>query len=199
MNGPHSWIIAVLVVIALILVGWLVARAQQERQSRRLRTRFGREYGHVVEERGDSAKAEAELRARERRVERLHIVPLAPADAQRFDEAWRQLQTRFVDDPGDAVGEADGLVRDLMVTRGYPMADFERRAADISVDHPSLVEAYRSAHAIAVSDRRGEASTEDLRQAVIYYRELFEELLEVRESKARVTAAAEPPRRAARP
>jgi hypothetical protein len=195
MNGPQSWIIALLVLVALILVGWLVARGQRERQSRRLRARFGREYGHVVAERGDSAKAEAELRARETRVERLHIVPLAPAEAARFTEAWDHLQSRFVDDPKDAVAEADGLVRDLMVTRGYPMADFERRAADISVDHPSLVEAYRTAHAIAGRDRRGEASTEELRKAVVYYRELFEELLEVRDPKARV--AADHPRRTA--
>jgi hypothetical protein len=188
MNGPQSWIIALLVLVALILVGWLAARGQRERQSRRLRARFGREYGHVVAERGDSAKAEAELRARETRVERLHIVPLAPAEGARFTEAWDHLQSRFVDDPKDAVAEADGLVRDLMVTRGYPMADFERRAADISVDHPSLVEAYRTAHAIAGRDRRGEASTEELRKAVVYYRELFEELLEVRDPKSRVTA-----------
>jgi hypothetical protein len=197
MTEPHSWIVAVLVVIALILVGLLLARAQQQRQSRRLRTRFGREYGQVVAERGDREKAEMELRAREKRVERLHIVPLAPAEAERFSEAWGSLQRRFVDNPRDAVAQADELVRDLMVTRGYPMSDFEHRAADVSVDHPSVVDAYRSAHAIAVRDRRGEASTEELRKAVVHYRALFDDLLEVRGTQGGATA--ESPRRTARP
>jgi len=134
----------------------------------------------VVSERGDRTKAEAELIAREKRVERLELVALSAQDAAKFSEAWGELQTRFVDNPRGVVVEADRLVRDLMVKRGYPMADFERRAADISVDHPAVVEAYRSARAIAVRDQRGEASTEELRKAVVYYRTLFDELLEVR-------------------
>jgi hypothetical protein len=141
----------------------------------------------VVAAHGDSAKAEFELRAREKRVERLKIVPLAPADAARFSHAWDALQRRFVDNPHGAVGEADRLVRELMVKRGYPMVDFERRAADISVDHAALVNTYRAAHVIAANDQRGEASTEELRKAVVYYRDLFDELLEVREASPRAS------------
>jgi hypothetical protein len=107
-------------------------------------------------------------------------VPLSPSDAARFSDAWATLQTRFVDNPRGTVVEADRLVRDLMIKRGYPMADFEHRAADISVDHPQLVETYRAAQTIAARDERGEASTEELRKAVVYYRALFDELLEVR-------------------
>ncbi len=107
-------------------------------------------------------------------------MPLSAADAARFSEAWGTLQTRFVDDPRGTVAEADKLVRDLMVKRGYPMADFEHRAADISVDHPQLVETYRAAQSIAARDQRGQASTEELRKAVVYYRALFDELLDER-------------------
>jgi hypothetical protein len=163
LNEPQSWIVAVIVVLAVI--------AQQ---------RFGPEYERVVSTSGDRTKAEAELRARERRVERLKIVPLVPADVVRFSEAWGGLQARFVDNPRGTVAAADKLVRDLMMKRGYPMADFERLAGDISVDHPGLVETYRAAQAVAVRDQRGEASTEDLRKAVVYYRTLFDELLDAR-------------------
>jgi hypothetical protein len=134
----------------------------------------------VISQRGDRAKAEAELRAREKRVERLHLRALTAEDAAKFSQAWSMLQTRFVDSPRGVVVEADHLVRDLMVKRGYPMDDFEHRAADISVDHPAVVDAYRSARAIAVRDQQGQASTEELRKAVMYYRTLFDDLLEVR-------------------
>ena len=161
----------------------LIARERKRRQSRRLQERFGPEYGRVVAQRGDRTKAESELKAREQRVERLTIVALAPADAAKFGQAWSALQGRFIDNPKGVVMDADRLVRDLMVKRGYPMVDFERRAADISVDHPALVETYRSAQAIALRDQRGEASTEELRKAVVYYRTLFDELLEVRTAR----------------
>ena len=118
--------------------------------------------------------------AREKRVDRLRLVPLTAEDAAKFGQVWGALQTRFVDNPRGVVVEADRLVRDLMIKRGYPMADFERRAADISVDYPTVVEAYRSARAIVVRDQQGEANTEELRKAVVYYRTLFDELLEVR-------------------
>jgi hypothetical protein len=134
-----------------------------------------------VSEHGDRAKAEAELRAREKRVEKLNIVPLAPQEAQQFGQQWRELQARFIDNPKGVLLDADRLVRDLMLRRGYPMGDFERRAADISVDHPAVVDHYRTAHAIAERDHRGEANTEDMRQAVVHYRALFDELLEVGE------------------
>lgn len=187
-SDAQTWAIAVLILVALLAIGWLLTR---QRSSRRLAARFGPEYRRLIAERGDRAKAEAELKARERRVERFEIVPLTPAEAARFDHHWSELQTHFVDDPGGAVAEADGLVRELMAKRGYPIADFERRAADISVDHPTLVENYRAAHAIGVLNERSEASTEQLRKAFVYYRDLVAELLEVRDTRR----TAEPERR----
>src|SRR6202041_3945172 len=121
--------------------------------------RFGPEYDRAVTEFGSRAKAEAALKAREERVEGLDIVALAPAEAAWFSQAWNALQGRFVDNPKGAVVQADQLVRELMLKRGYPMGDFERRAADISVDHPTVVESYRAAQAIAVRGQRGEADT----------------------------------------
>jgi hypothetical protein len=109
----------------------------------------------------------------------LSIIPITAVDAARFSNAWSALQGRFVDNPKGVVAEADGLVRELMLKRGYPMADFEGRAADISVDHPIVVKNYRAAQAIAVRDVRGEADTEELRKAVVHYRTLFDELLGV--------------------
>ena len=177
--NSQGLVVAAVVVLALIAIGaWLWSRKQQ---SERLAQRFGPEYDRTLNEHGDRAKAEAELRARERRVEKLTIVPLAPAEAQQFSRSWRELQARFVDNPKGVLLEADRLVRELMLRRGYPMGDFERRAADISVDHPAVVDHYRAAHAIAERDHRGEADTEDMRQAVVHYRALFDELLEVAE------------------
>ena len=177
-DNTQVWLIAVVILAALAAAAWFITREQRRKQSQRLRQRFGPEYARVVSERGDRTKAEAELRARERRVERLKLVALTAEDAAKFSQAWAALQVRFVDNPRGVVVEADGLVRDLMVKRGYPMADFEHRAADISVEHPSVVEAYRSARAIAVRGQAGQASTEELRQAMVYYRTLFDELLE---------------------
>jgi hypothetical protein len=187
-SDTQTWVIAAVLLIALIVVAWIITRQQR---SRHLKQRFGPEYRRVVAERGDQAKAEAELSARERRVERMKIVPLAPAEATRFGEQWSALQVRFVDDPKEAVTQADRLVRELMVKRGYPMSDFERRAADISVDYPALVQNYRAAQAIAVLNGRGEASTEELRKALVYYRELFDELLEVRGVRPRAVTERE--------
>lgn len=165
--------------VALILVGaWLVVR---KRQSSRLEKRFGPEYHRAVDEHGSRSKAEADLLARKRRVEKLRIMPLAPEQAARFAQEWRLLQTRFVDNPKGVLADADRLVSDLMRQRGYPMGDFDSRAADISVDHPAVVHHYRSARDIALRDHRGEADTEALRQAVVHYRALFSELLEVEE------------------
>lgn len=172
-------LLAVLVILALVAIALVLY--QRKSRSDRLRRDFGPEYGRTVETFGSREKAEAELHARRKRVDKLNIVPLTPADAQRFSQAWRSLQARFVDDPHGALAEADALVRDLMHERGYPMADFESSAADISVNHPGVVEHYRAAHAVAERDARGETDTEGLRQAVIHYRALFAELLEVDE------------------
>ncbi len=176
-SQTQTWIVAAIVIVCLIaLAAWLYQRRQQ---SKRLEQRFGPEYRRAIEDVGDRAKAEAALREREKRVERLQIVPLAPAEAARFKQSWAALQARFVDNPKGVVVEADRLIRELMQQRGYPMGDFERRAEDISVDHPAVVENYRAAHAIAERDGQGRASTEELRRAVVHYRALFDELLEV--------------------
>jgi hypothetical protein len=171
-------VVAVAVVILALLAvgGWLYTR---KRQSDRLMQRFGPEYGRAVDEMGSRTKAESELRIREKRVEKFNIVPLAPAEAARFNQDWKALQGRFVDNPKGVLVEADQLVRELMGKRGYPMGDFESRAADISVDHPAVVEHYRAAQAIALRDKRGEADTEEMRKGVVHYRALFDELLEV--------------------
>jgi hypothetical protein len=178
MNNQGLVIAAVVVIALVAIAAWLWNRQQQ---SKRLVQRFGPEYERTVHEHGSRDKAEAELRAREKRVEKLRIAPLAPDEARRFTQDWRELQARFVDNPKGVLLDADRLVRELMLRRGYPMGDFDRRAADISVDHPAVVDHYRAAHAIADRDHRGEANTEDMRQAVVHYRALFDELLEVRE------------------
>lgn len=174
--------VAVVVILALVAVAaWLW---NQKQQSRRLEARFGPEYARTVDKLGSRPRAEAELRTREKRVHELDIVPLAPAEAARFSHEWKTLQGRFVDNPKGALIEADQLVRELMLKRGYPMGDFDHRAADISVDHPAVVEHYRAAQAIALRDRRGEADTEELRRAVVHYRALFDDLLEVGDPRA---------------
>jgi hypothetical protein len=190
---PLRWIIvARVVVIALAaLAAWFFYK--QKKPSARLQQRFGPEYGRTVDELGGRTKAESELKAREKRVEDLTITPLAPAEAARFSQAWNALQARFVDNPKGVVLQADQLVRELMLKRGYPMGDFERRAADISVDHPAVVEHYRAAQTIAARDERGEADTEELRKAVVHYRVLFDDMLEVREAKQEVLPAKQMP------
>jgi len=159
-------------------VAWLLL---DRRRSLRLRSRFGPEYERTVRESGDRRRAENELERREKRVERLHVHPLSMRDRDRFVAEWRADQARFVDDPAGAVTEADRLVQEVMKLRGYPVADFDQRVEDISVDHPHLVENYRAARDLAERHRRGQASTEDLRKALVYYRGLFDELLEVQE------------------
>jgi hypothetical protein len=178
----QTWIIvAAVVVLGLVALGaWLF---YQKKQSQKLQERFGPEYGRTVNEFGSRTKGESELKSREKRVERLDILPLAPSEAARFTEAWQALQSRFVDNPKGVVVQAEQLVRELMEKRGYPMGDFEHRAGDISVDHPDVVANYRAAQAIAVRDQRGSADTEELRKAVVHYRALFDELLEVRAPK----------------
>jgi hypothetical protein len=178
LNNQGLVIAAVIVLVLVALAAWLWSR---RKQSERLVQRFGPEYERTLHQHGDRTKAEAELRSREKRVEKLRIVPLSAADARQFAQSWRELQGRFIDNPKGVLLDADRLVRELMLRRGYPMGDFERRAADISVDHPSVVDHYRAAHTIADRDHRGEANTEDMRQAVVHYRALFDELLETGE------------------
>jgi hypothetical protein len=171
-------LIAILVVIVLLAL--LAFFAGRQRRRRQLKDRFGPEYDRTVEQAGDRRAAEAELLERAERRQRLDIVPLDPEARTRYMEAWRNTQARFVDEPAEATREADRLITSVMRDRGYPVDDFEQRAADISVDHPQVVDDYRAAHGIAMANDRSEASTEDLRQALVHYRSLFEELLEDR-------------------
>jgi hypothetical protein len=178
MNNQEMMIVVAIIALALIGVGlWVYLRS---RRSAQLRQQFGPEYERAMHEVGDRNKAEAELQARAERVSHLRIVALSPEDASYFREQWRLVQSRFVDDPRSAVNEADQLVAQLMQKRGYPMGDFEQCAADISVDHPMVVEHYRAAHDIALQNQRGHADTEGLRRALVHFRALFDELLEVK-------------------
>ena len=177
-----STLIIILAVAVAALVTWIIV---QNQRSKHLRKRFGPEYDRALQEQGSKRRAEALLEKREERVEHLKIRPLDPQERERFAEAWRTDQSRFVDDPKQAVIEADRLVGELMRVRGYPVSDFDQRAADISVHYPHVVEHYREAHAIAVRQKRGEAGTEDLRKAMVHYRALFEELLEANVAEPR--------------
>jgi hypothetical protein len=167
-----------LIVVGVILVALFALAWLRVRESKRLRTRFGPEYQRTVEEIGSAFRAEQRLANLEKRVERFHIHPLSAAAHTEYVESWRIIQAKFVDDPQHAVADADQLVRDVMNRRGYPVADFEHQATDLSVNHPFVVEHYRAAHEIAVRHARGQATTEDLRQAMIHYRKLFADLVE---------------------
>lgn len=165
-------------VIVVVLASIAILLVIRKRRTARLRTQFGgAEYTRAVKEGGSQRNAEAVLDKRAERVERLHIQPLSPGDRTRFTESWAKVQARFVDGPGSAVTDADQLLGDVMSARGYPVSDFEQRAADISVDHPLVLENYRAAHQSALRQTQGQADTEDLRKAMIHYRTLFEELV----------------------
>jgi hypothetical protein len=171
--------VAVAVILAVAVLAWLYVQRRRRATTAELRQRFGPEYERAVGEHGSERRAEAQLEAREKRVEKLKIRELDPAERERFSGQWQTLQFRFVDDPKGSVTKADALVSTVMQARGYPVADFNQRAADISVDHSRVVANYRSAHEIAVRLGNGEASTEDLRTAMIHDRSFFEELLQV--------------------
>ena len=170
-----AWILVAIVIVAAV-AALLYFR---EQRSRRLRSRFGPEYEQAVRQYGSSTKAEAALVERQKRVERIHIHSLTVQQRDRFAEQWRDAQSQFVDDPSGAIDRADQLVCEVMRARGYPMSGFEGRAEDLSVDHPSVIRNYRAAHAIASKRGHAESSTEDLRLALVFYRDLFDELLEV--------------------
>ena len=173
--------ITVLIVVAILVVA-AIAVAISQRRKAALRQRFGSEYERAVKEQGSERRAQSLLEHRAKRVEQFRIRRLDAAERDQYTERWRLVQSRFVDDPRDAVVDADETVISLMGALGYPMADFDQRAADLSVDHAQVVDNYRAAHEIALLHRKGEASTEDLRQAMIHYRSLFEELLNGRKS-----------------
>ena len=176
------WVLVIVGVIVAAIVIWLLVR---QARSRQLQRDFGSEYDRTMARSDGRSLAESDLRERRDRVEALHLRPLSRSDHDRFSSEWTKVQAEFVDAPSEAVSDADGLIQQVMTTRGYPMADFDQRAADISVDHPDVVENYRSAHSIAVKERDGDADTESLRKAMMYYRSLFDELLVVDDGEDR--------------
>jgi hypothetical protein len=171
-----AWIV-IIVAVVLIVLALIGAAAARKRRTQQLREGFGPEYDRTLDESGGRRQAERELLERQDRRKELDIRELSPAARERYSESWRTLQARFVDDPGSSVRDADRLVQDVMRDRGYPTDDFEQRAADVSVDHPHVVEHYRAAHGVWAANERGQATTEDLRQSVVHYRALFDELL----------------------
>jgi hypothetical protein len=177
MNTLSIIIVAVAVAALAIIAGYLLKRAR----TRRLRGSFGPEYDRALQEAGSRSEAEKELEARKKRVASFSLRPLSEQEQSRFGREWAAAQARFVDDPKAAVADAHRLVKEVMQARGYPMGDFDQRAADISVDHPLVVSNFRTAREIAQRSSQGKAGTEEMRQAVVCYRVLFEELLETRE------------------
>jgi len=176
-----TWVWIVIAIAAVIVVAVIVWTALKKRRTQTLREGFGPEYDRTMADAPSKREAEADLQERRKRREELDIKPLTADAREHYVVAWRQTQARFVDDPAEAIGEADVLIQRVMRDRGYPTEDFDQRAADISVDHPDVVNNYRAAHGISVAHTRGNASTEDLRQALVHYRALFDELLESRE------------------
>jgi hypothetical protein len=176
--NPKLIVIAAAVVVIAVALVWLYVR-RRRRTTATLRQTFGPEYDRAVLAHGSERKAEAKLADREKRVEKLKIRDLDPMEHERYSTRWASIQSGFVDSPKGAIAEADDLVSSVMEARGYPVSDFDQRAADISVDHPQVVQNYRSAHEIALRVGKNEATTEDLRTAMIHYRSLFEELVQV--------------------
>ena len=169
---PIAAIVGILVVVAAVFFS-------RHRRSQELKRHFGPEYDRtVLEQHGDARRAEAALTDREERVEAFPLRPLSLIDREAYAMEWAAVQRRFVDDPSAAVGTADRLVNRAMIDRGYPMSDFEQRAADISVSFPAVVQNYRAAHGIVMRHADGQATTEELRQAMVHFRTLFDELLQ---------------------
>jgi len=175
---PRLIALAAAVLVIVAVVAWLYVRKRRGTTAG-LRQKFGPEYDRAVLTHGSERKAEVKLADREKRIEKLNIRDLDSIEHERYSKRWQAVQSRFVDSPKGAVAEADDLVSSVMKTRGYPVSEFDQRAADISVDHPRVVENYRSAHEIALRVGKDQATTEDLRTAMIHYRSLFEELVQV--------------------
>jgi hypothetical protein len=173
-----AWVWVLIVVAAIVVAAVVIWRAVATRRTRGLQDRFGPEYHRTLESSDSKRDAEAELRARAERREQLDIRPLPAAARERYVVEWQRVQALFVDDPQGAVHDGDMLIRSVMRDRGYPVDDFEQRSADVSVDHPNVVENYREGHRLANATARGDGTTEDLRQAMRHYRLLFEELVE---------------------
>jgi hypothetical protein len=177
-NTAMVWILVGLIAVAVVIVAAIASRRRALARSAELRQRFGPEYDRAVEEYGGHARAERELAARARRVQRIRFRDLSAGDRARFAASWSQLQAQFVDDPAAAVIGANEVIKEVMLARGYPSDDFEHRVADLSVDHAGVIQHYRAARALSESSRKGDVNTEELRQAVVHYRALVEDLLQ---------------------
>ena len=170
--------IFIAVVVIVVIMGLILAPVfSRRKRSQKFQNKFGPEYGHTIETAGNEKKAQAELNERQKHVDTLNIRPLSVSEREHYLAEWTAVQSKFVDQPGQATVEADHLIMEVMKVRAYPVSDFEQRAADISVNYPSLVSNYRAAREIAVKNEQHSANTEELRQALIYYRSLFDELL----------------------
>ena len=175
----NSTYIIIAVVLIVVIMGVILAPIfARRKRSERLHDHFGSEYERTVEAMGNEKKAQTELEERQRHVASLDIRPLSVKQRESYRADWTAVQSKFVDEPGQAIVDADRLIMEVMHLRAYPVSDFEQRAADVSVSYPALVSNYRAARAIAIKNEQHQATTEELRQAVIYYRSLFEELLE---------------------
>lgn len=178
-----GWVLIGIGVVGLCaLIAW---RAVAARRRRGLQESFGPEYDRTVADAPTRREAESDLAERQKRREQREIKPLEPAARDHYADEWHRAQEHFVDDPAEAVEQADLLIQEVMRARGYPVEDFDQRAADVSVDHPEVVSNYRAAHGISTANVRGKASTEDLRTAMVHYRSLFAELLEVQPAETR--------------
>lgn len=172
-------IVTIAAVLAILIVGVILAPAFiRSKHSKQIQEDFGTEYDHTLDALGDKKKTITELEERQKHVQSLNIHPLSDIERERYTADWGAVQSKFVDEPGQAVEAADRLIMEVMQMRAYPVSDFEQRAADISVSYPSLVSNYRAARKIALKNKQGQANTEELRQAMMYYRSLFDELLE---------------------
>ena len=195
--SAEAMIIGAVVIVAILIVASFVyskrVRPGNRQRSEQLREQFGSEYDRTVVDKGDIRHAESDLAARQKRVSKFDIRPLAADEGQRFSDQWQVVQASFVDDPSIAVRDADVLLGRVMEARGYPAGDFEQRYADVSVDHPAALDHYRAAHETALLDAKGEANTEDLRQAFINDHALFAELVDAPKTVDAVEAADETP------
>ena len=178
MSTTSIIVLVVVVVVVLALAGYLVAWTSRERQRRQLKDQFGPEYAHTVNEVGDKRRAEVDLKNRVEQRRGITVQPLSPVQRDRYQQGWRQVQAEFVDSPATALGQADALVSSVMVTRGYPVQDFEAQADLVSVDHPQVVEHYRNAHGTYLNSQTGAVPTDDIRAAFVSFRALFSELVE---------------------
>jgi hypothetical protein len=170
--------VIVMVVLVLVITGIILGPIfARRKRSERYHDKFGTEYDHSVKTLGNEKKAQTDLDGRVKHVGTLNIRPLSIGERERYMADWTAVQTKFVDEPGQAVVDADRLIMEVMQKRDYPISDFEQRAADISINYPALVSNYRAAQVIAIKNKQNEADTEELRQAMIYYRSLFDELL----------------------